>query len=594
MSHPRPEPDPDRLPAEVDGMSTDAAGLPAAPTPAAMEASLEAARRARRLEVVSQTGVVGLLFVPFLLSLSLPLGLAAGLLAGLVAAGARWARSAVEHREVARRPTTWREREDLVLWQSHPLGGGRGIAPVQVRLTAGRSLRVTTAVTGRDTWRISADPHLDDLEPHEVKSLHLRRVRRPGTLFALSARTIYKAEVVLASAARLVDLCRPVNAIARHLDRKVVDHTGSYPVTLSWRDMIAGPLDSLAQVLDGWLPQGAPPLVADLRSRADGRLERLVFGDAGITTTTLDGPPREAVLPYDGLLRAQEEDDQLWVSHTAGEDRWRRPRGQPPLDLERYLLVGRGRFVAGALFQRLLATRPAGEVAKGKAPGKGLPHRLTLARPGGQVELGFTPVRRDGRRRPATSVVVRAPRLRAGRHGALALGGRGVRLWEAAHPPSHPLRGQRWDRLGSELDEGVEVLGLDLDGSGVTWLEAGAGQLRALGPEVLDRGGAWVDVNATRAIYVQTRREVPTAGLSALVDALATLLSLAALGVEDEDLGAQAVELLPVDEDQVRCGLCGDLVGEEASRACAACSTRHHQECWDYNQGCTVYGCAGR
>lgn len=43
--------------------------------------------------------------------------------------------------------------------------------------------------------------------------------------------------------------------------------------------------------------------------------------------------------------------------------------------------------------------------------------------------------------------------------------------------------------------------------------------------------------------------------------------------------------------EPVLCALCGS---PGAARACARCGTPHHQDCWDYGGGCTIYGCAGR
>jgi hypothetical protein len=36
------------------------------------------------------------------------------------------------------------------------------------------------------------------------------------------------------------------------------------------------------------------------------------------------------------------------------------------------------------------------------------------------------------------------------------------------------------------------------------------------------------------------------------------------------------------------CGLDGGLV------RCASCRTPHHEDCWSYNGGCSVYACGGR
>jgi transcription elongation factor Elf1 len=40
------------------------------------------------------------------------------------------------------------------------------------------------------------------------------------------------------------------------------------------------------------------------------------------------------------------------------------------------------------------------------------------------------------------------------------------------------------------------------------------------------------------------------------------------------------------------CPICQCALGAEPSKACAACHTRHHVDCWEYNRGCGLYGCA--
>ncbi len=40
------------------------------------------------------------------------------------------------------------------------------------------------------------------------------------------------------------------------------------------------------------------------------------------------------------------------------------------------------------------------------------------------------------------------------------------------------------------------------------------------------------------------------------------------------------------------CPYCRDVLGEaEAITTCPSCQTAHHEECWQENQGCTLYGC---
>ncbi|MGE0712552.1 MAG: RING finger protein [Planctomycetota bacterium] len=41
-----------------------------------------------------------------------------------------------------------------------------------------------------------------------------------------------------------------------------------------------------------------------------------------------------------------------------------------------------------------------------------------------------------------------------------------------------------------------------------------------------------------------------------------------------------------------RCPVCSDALEPAQARACSACGTGHHPECWDYLGGCAVIGCA--
>lgn len=43
-------------------------------------------------------------------------------------------------------------------------------------------------------------------------------------------------------------------------------------------------------------------------------------------------------------------------------------------------------------------------------------------------------------------------------------------------------------------------------------------------------------------------------------------------------------------EDDGVCGVCGGVLGPPLA-TCPACSTLHHQDCWNYNGGCAIYGC---
>lgn len=60
--------------------------------------------------------------------------------------------------------------------------------------------------------------------------------------------------------------------------------------------------------------------------------------------------------------------------------------------------------------------------------------------------------------------------------------------------------------------------------------------------------------------------------------------------VPEEVPGLFLVDMLYEAGRGARCGVCG----EEASQrrvACAKCATPHHAECWEYQGGCSVFGC---
>jgi len=39
-----------------------------------------------------------------------------------------------------------------------------------------------------------------------------------------------------------------------------------------------------------------------------------------------------------------------------------------------------------------------------------------------------------------------------------------------------------------------------------------------------------------------------------------------------------------------QCQVCGEELGQDLV-ACRSCATLHHRDCWDYNRGCSTYGC---
>ena len=53
--------------------------------------------------------------------------------------------------------------------------------------------------------------------------------------------------------------------------------------------------------------------------------------------------------------------------------------------------------------------------------------------------------------------------------------------------------------------------------------------------------------------------------------------------MSDEVSGQDSLELY--------CPVCGTPVFVEGSVACNVCQTPHHKDCWEYNEGCAIYGC---
>lgn len=57
-------------------------------------------------------------------------------------------------------------------------------------------------------------------------------------------------------------------------------------------------------------------------------------------------------------------------------------------------------------------------------------------------------------------------------------------------------------------------------------------------------------------------------------------------------LSAPLTPTEPNGENSLLCPICQHPVDAlETVTACPACNTVHHQECWDYNHGCGLYGC---
>ena len=42
--------------------------------------------------------------------------------------------------------------------------------------------------------------------------------------------------------------------------------------------------------------------------------------------------------------------------------------------------------------------------------------------------------------------------------------------------------------------------------------------------------------------------------------------------------------------ETITCPVCGDVI-DDTSSACFLCNTLHHQDCWQFNGGCAMFGC---
>jgi hypothetical protein len=57
--------------------------------------------------------------------------------------------------------------------------------------------------------------------------------------------------------------------------------------------------------------------------------------------------------------------------------------------------------------------------------------------------------------------------------------------------------------------------------------------------------------------------------------------------------GVEVMEVKVGVREEATCRVCGCKVTEPVMR-CGTCGTMHHQDCWEYNGGCSVYACGGR
>jgi len=101
---------------------------------------------------------------------------------------------------------------------------------------------------------------------------------------------------------------------------------------------------------------------------------------------------------------------------------------------------------------------------------------------------------------------------------------------------------------------------------------------------------ALIDVAPTR-VMVAVALATPLGTLRSLTKSAGRLLDLA----RDEETvipdGCSFVIDGNVGAGVAICRLCGTAVELVTARRCPRCETLHHEDCWEYNGGCTVYAC---
>ena len=167
-----------------------------------------------------------------------------------------------------------------------------------------------------------------------------------------------------------------------------------------------------------------------------------------------------------------------------------------------------------------------------------------------------------------------------------------ARLQIVAHTASQPLIAEmfglprieldggdiesRWQVLSDSEDEARRLLT-----GGVRWQLEQLWQIHA---------GAEVAVSISQGwMLIRKRWTAPDGGdMEAFVEQ--------GLGLVDQLLLTRSVGIEWVGEGEIqliedaRCAVCGELLRQEIVY-CRRCKTPHHRDCWEYNQGCSTYGC---
>jgi hypothetical protein len=88
-------------------------------------------------------------------------------------------------------------------------------------------------------------------------------------------------------------------------------------------------------------------------------------------------------------------------------------------------------------------------------------------------------------------------------------------------------------------------------------------------------------------LRVRTSRTMDEAGRKGF------LADAAAVAARILEVGTKGVRVESVAEHEGRCLVCGCAVAPSRSVRCTACQAPHHADCWEYNGGCSMFGCRG-
>lgn len=97
-----------------------------------------------------------------------------------------------------------------------------------------------------------------------------------------------------------------------------------------------------------------------------------------------------------------------------------------------------------------------------------------------------------------------------------------------------------------------------------------------------------------RVVVNQTCARVDTRGLWRSSRDLRAFIDFACGVVDAFSLSVEAIEFRAARGARApSCSVCGTSLAGATTVVCAHCDTPHHDDCWAYNGGCALFGCAG-